>query len=968
VRGLDGVKKISSTASEGMGSVSVELLLGADENKALADIKNTVDRITTLPEDAERPTVSLASMRRQVLTLVLHGPLDPQSLHALGEMVREDILARGGVTQVDLSGVKPLEIAVEITQERLRAHGLTIAGVAEIIRRTAVELPGGGVRTRGGEILLRMNERRDAGADFAGIPIISRADGTVVTLGDLATIRDGFAESDAEVLFFGRPALKVEVYAIGDETPIGVSDAVKAYLAELEPRLPAGVEATIWQDWSDTYRDRLNLLLKNAALGFILVFILLGVFLEVHLAFWVTLGIPISIFGSFLIVPATDVTINMLTLFAFIVTLGIVVDDAIVVGENVYEKRQKGLSYLEAAIEGTREITGPVSFSVITNIVAFVPLLFVSGMMGKFFAPISLIVIPVFVVSLIESLYILPAHLAHSAPPRDTGWLAPIHHFQQRVARKLERLIRERYGPILKMALEFRYTTVAIAIAVLVVVIGFVAGGHINFSFMPKIESDAVTATATLPYGTHVSVTRAVKDRLLAEVETILERNGGRKITLGILSEIGAAVSGGGAFSGGGATGSHIASVRVFMVPVDQRPISAAQLTREWREAVGEIAGLESLTFKFTTGPGAGSPINLELQGADIGILERAAADLAEELGTFAGVKDVNDGVELGKTQFDLTLTPEGRAAGFTVSDLGRQIRNAFYGAEALRQQRGRNEVKVMVKIPESDRVSERAIEELMVRTPRGGEMPLGRAAEVRRGRAYTSIRRVEGRRVMNVTADVEAEVTNADKVLATLQAEVLPRFLAEHPGVSYGLSGETEEMRESMTSLLIGFVAALFAIYVCLAIPFNSYWQPVIVMVSIPFGIIGAVLGHMIMGYEISLMSAFGVVALAGVVVNDSLVLVHTANESRARGEKSWDAVYGAGIRRFRPVMLTSLTTFLGLAPMIMETSLQARFLIPMAISLGFGILFATGIVLFLLPALYLVLVDVRRFLSPEN
>ena len=963
VRGLDGVKEVTALATESRASVTIELLTGTDTGKALQDVKNAVDSILSFPEEAERPIVSLVEVRNQVLTLLVHGPQDEQTLRDLAERIRDDLLQRPGVTLVELAATRPLEISLEIPQRNLRAYNLTLDRIAREVGEAAIELPAGGVKTSGGEVLLRTQERRDFAREYANIPVASAPDGSQILVGDIAHIHDGFEETDEEAFFNGQRTVKVQVFRVGNETPQSVSDAVRAYVAEIEPDMPPGIGLTVWNDRSEVYRDRVNLLVKNAFLGLMLVLLLLGLFLDPKLAFWVTLGIPISILGSFLFLPITGASINMLSLFAFIVTLGIVVDDAVVVGENVYEKREQGLPFLQAAVEGAKEIAAPVLFAVLTNIVAFLPLFFVPGAIGNFFRQIPAVVVAVFAVSLIESLFILPAHLAHQTPGNRV-WAVlgkPNHLF----AALLQRCITQVYQPWLRFALANRYATLATGIALLILAAGAVGGGYVQFNFIPRIDADVVTAQATLPFGVPLRTARRVQQQLLDAASTTVETNGGAAILRGVYTQIGSALQGFGPPGPGsrGAGGSHLVGVQVSLVPPDQREIGSLEFVDAWRTATAHIAGIETLTFDAETGVSEGAAIDIQLTHRARPTLEAAATELAHALTGYAGVRDIDDGFARGKPQLSLTLKPEARSLGINATDLARQVRGAFYGVEALRQQRGRNEVRVMVRLPEEERRTAHTIEHLMLRTDRGGEIPLFQAAAVERGHAYTEIRRREGRRIIAVTADVDESVSNANTIIAEVLSRELPALIQKYPGLSYVLEGEQASQQESLEALGIGFLFALLGIYGLLAVPFRSYGQPLIVMLSIPFGIIGAILGHLLLGYGLSIISLFGIIALAGVVINDSLVLVVTANTMRTTQQLSAsEAISLAGARRFRPILLTSLTTFFGLIPMIFETSLQARFLVPMAISLGFGILFATLIILVLLPASYLILEDIKH------
>jgi len=688
----------------------------------------------------------------------------------------------------------------------------------------------------------------------------------------------------------------------------------------------------------------------------------------------VMMGIPISFFGSFLILPVTGVTINMISLFAYIIALGIVVDDAIVVGENTYRYHQEGVPFLQSAIRGGREVALPVTFSILTNIAAFIPLYFVPGTIGKIFKMIPVVVCTVFLISLGESLFVLPAHLGHQKDRRRRGLAAWLHGSQQAFSAAFLRWVRETYGPFLAFTLRHRYTTLSVAVAVLAAMLSYALSGRMGFELFPKVESDRSEASFVLPYGSPVEKTEAVMQRLVKGAKQVVADCGRPELVTGISAEI-------------GRQGGHTGRVRVDLAEPDLRKtiMSTEAFTNRWRAAVGEVVGVEYLKFASDAGgPGSrGRPVTVELSHRDVGVLERASTELASVLEGYPRAKDVDDGFQPGKPQLDLAINAEGKSLGLTARGVARQVRSAFYGAEVLRQQRGRKEIKIRVRLPEAERAYEQTVSDLMIRTSAGAYVPLREVVTIRRGRAYTTIDRRNGRRVIQVSADVSPR-SKAGEILGDLRADVLPDLLRKHTGLRYSFEGHQAEIRESVGSLKTTFTLAMVAIYAMLAIPFRSYSQPFIVMVSIPFGMVGAFLGHLIMGYALSIMSMFGIVALSGVVVNDSLVLIDFANRRRKDAAASnWDAIYDAAIQRFRPILLTTLTTFGGLSPMIFETSRQARFLIPMALSLGFGILFATAITLVIVPSLYLAEEDmkragaaVRRFLSgteaphprPEN
>jgi len=964
IEGIDGVKKVRSTAQEGGGTVTAELMLNSDPQKALSDIKNAVDRIVTFPQDAERPTVQLGSRRKDVISMLIYGDSDHRTLRTLAEQVRDDLLSFEEITEISIANIPPVEISVEIGQETLRAHGLTLAMIAETISGNSLDLPGGAVKTRNGEILIRTTERRELGREFEEIEILSLTDGSKLRLGDIAHVKDGYAEFDAEATYNGKPAIEVRVYRVGDQTPIEIANIVKKYVDTADESLPDGVNIAVWSDQSKIYRDRIDLLLRNAGIGLILVMLILGLFMEIRLAFWVTMGIPISFLGSLFLMPAMDVSINMISLFAFIVTLGMVVDDAIVVGESAFHLRRQGVDKLEAAIGGVKKVARPVTFAILTTIVAFMPMFFVPGVSGKLFRVIPAIVVSVLLISWVESLFILPAHLAHLKDPKTTGFAGWFNRKHRAIGNGFEWCIEHLYGPVLRMALKWRMTTITLSLGMLIAGMTYWGSGRVDFTFMPKVEYDRVTARVALPFGESIEETRQARNRLLTAAQEILDEHDEKNIHIGILSQIGYERATGGPGAGAPAyLGAHLATIEIRFVGSSERKLTMREFTRMWREKTGALAGVDTLTFHYSSSASAGAAIDIQLTHPDIDTLESAAQQVTEELAKFNGVTDIEDGFEAGKRQTNFVLTEEGRSAGLSAKSLGRQLRNSFFGAEAIRQQRGRDELRVYVRLPRAERESPHTLENFIVKTPEGNEMPLSMAANQVQNRSYTSIRRVAGQRVINVTADVESGVANAPKVLAELERNSMQAVLERHPGLTYSLEGESSASNESLESLGIGYIFALLMIFGLLAIPFKSYLQPIVVMSAIPFGIVGALIGHVLMGFDMSIISLMGIVALSGVVVNDSLVLVDAANNFQAEGMSVRKAIESAGKRRCRPIVLTSLTTFLGLAPMIFETSVQARFLIPMAISLGFGILYATVIILLFVPTVYTLIEDFRSF-----
>ncbi|MEL6217459.1 MAG: efflux RND transporter permease subunit [Pseudomonadota bacterium] len=951
--GIEGIDKLTATASEGSASVIAELDPGENRQRLYNDIAQEIDRITTFPEDAEEPQVRLVVPRRQVIELQVYGAADPQSLRMAAEQVRGGLLLTDGISQVDINAERALEIHVEIPQGVLRAQDLTLEDVARVVRQSALDRSGGTIETAGGDLLIRLADRRDQVEEFAEIPLVADARGPLLRLGDVATIRRGFAESDKEARFNSEPAIQLDVFRVGEETPISVSDTVTAALPGLRAALPQGIDIAVTDDDAEIYKGRLHLLLRNGFIGLVLVLLVLSLFLEYRLAFWVAVGIPTAFLGTFLFLPSTGASVNMVTMFAFILALGIVVDDAIVVGENIYEYIERGMGRLEAAIQGARDIAVPLAFSILTNIVAFLPLLMVPGGFGKFFVWIPIVVSVAFLLSWIEALFVLPAHLAAVKARGEDHEPNQLERVQRRFAAGLDWVIRWLYGPLLRVALSWRYATVALMIGAMLIVLAYPLSGRMGFSLFPPVPRDVSRLSITLPVGAPVETARAVETRIAAAARRVIEANGGETLGRGVHATI----------------DDTRVVVRAYLQPPGVRPISTAEFTRLWRAEVGEIP--EARAFRYISsfgGPGEAAGVEVQLSHADPDILAAAAQRLAGELAQLQAVQDPDDGYTPGKRQLEFTLTEGGRALGLTSEAVGAQVRAAFFGVEALAQQEGRNEVTVRVRLPEAERRSEADIEELLIRTPDGGEVPLFQIAEVTRSRADARISREEGRRIVTVSAEIEPEEMS-NRITAALTDTILPALKADIPGLGSRFGGRQETQRKTLQSFTqVSVPLTLILMYALLAIPFRSYIQPAIVMMAIPFGAVGAILGHMVMDMGLSIVSIFGIIALAGVVINAAIVMIDYANRARETGIAAAEAIWLAGVRRFRPILLTTLTTFGGLAPMIFETEAQAKFLIPMAVSLGYGILFATAIVLLLIPALYLVLEDLRWLANPPK
>ena len=965
IQGVDGIKQITSTASEGMGSVIVELELGGDMRRMLDDIKGRVDAIDTFPEQTEKPIIRELIARNQVTDLAVSGYADEFVLKTVAERIRDELAALPEISQVDVTSARPYEISIEVSESVLRRHGMTFDDVADAVRRSSLDLPGGSVRSESGEILLRTIGQAYRGDEYESIVLLTRADGTRLLLGDVATVVDGFAETDQSARFDLAPTVLISVFRTGGQSALEIADRVYEYVERTQPTLPEGISLTVWQDAAEMIDSQLGLMIRTGLTGFALVFLLLSLFLELRLAFWVSLGIPISFLGAIMLMPAFGVTINFMSLFAFILVLGIVVDDAIIVGENIHTHQEAHGDGLRASIEGATEIATPVIFAVLTTVAAFMPLMFVPGMMGKVFGVIPLVVIPCLLFSLVESLNILPAHLSHVPRRRSQG---PWRRFQRFFSDGLKRFINRVYKPGLEFGLRWRYLTAATGISMLILTAGMVLGGWTSFHFFPSIEAPFMAASVTLPQGTAVSETVAVVRRIEAGAERLrleLLEETGHDYFPHIFAAVGdqpmASRSRGPMGAMPGLSASHLGEVLIELSPSQDRIYTSEQLGNQWREMTGPVP--EAVELKFNASVmSPGEDVDVMLVGPDIERLRAAADDVKAQLGAYTGVYGITDSFRAGKREMKLGIKPSAETLGLTLEDLGRQVRQAFYGEEAQRIQRGRDDIRVMVRYPADHRRSLGNLENMRIRTPDGGEVPFGQVAVVEPGRGFASIKRVDRNRAVNVTAAVNETVTSGGEVIADLQTRILPEVMARHPGVFYVFEGMQAEQQDAVNGLQIGFAIALLIIFALLAIPLQSYVQPLIIMSAIPFGLVGAVWGHIIMGMDVTLMSMFGLVALAGVVVNDSLIMVTFINRKRKLHLDLETAVREAGASRFRPIMLTSLTTFIGLAPLMLEQSFDAMFVVPMAVSLAFGVIFSTFITLVLVPTLYLIIEDVRR------
>ena len=976
VQGINGIKKITSTSNEGYGSISVEVENGYNLDDVKDEVKSKVDGITSFPEGAEKPTIRSFEGQPEVITIAVHGEVDEESLLSIAESIREEVSDLPNITQTRL-GKKPREISIEVSEQTLQKYGLSFDYISNRIKSSSMDVPGGAIETYDGEILIRSKGQAYTGEDFGSIPVLSMSDGSTLLLRDISKIKDGFQDVEYDIKFNSEPAYLIRVYRTGDQNALDIAENVHKYLKKKRPMMPPGVSLSSMKDESVILRGRIDLLVENAILGLTLVLIVLALFLKPKLAGWVSLGIPISFMGGFWLLPIFDVSINMISLFTFILVLGIVVDDAIVVGENIHIFRKRGLNGPDAALEGAYQVAKPVIFAVLTTMVTFSPMILVEGALGKIWRIIPVVTIVVLIFSLIESLTILPAHLAHLKEDSDTKdnflskWWSDI---QQVIHDGLQSFIKNRYTPILEWALKNRANTISIAISIFILSLGIVASGFLKFNFFPPLEADIVIATLEYPEGTPVSITKEGLDRIEQSAfklkDSLEDLYPEQEIFINMVSTAGDQPIKTQSARGPGNLdanffGSHLAECVIELAPGEERPLSTVEISKMWRDLTGPIPGVKQVEFEsdlFSSGP----PIEIKLSSISREDLKKVTLILKDKLQTYAGVFDIKDSFSAGKDEIKLTLRPEAQNYGITMSSLARQVRQAFYGEEVQRIQRGRDEIKVFLRYPKSERVSLNNLEQMNVRVGNNIEVPLGQVAQGELASGYSTITRTDRKRSINIVADVDLTKANANEILAKFEKDHISPLLQDYPSVNYSFEGEQREQRDTLGSLFKNFGLALFVVYILLAVPFKSYLQPLIIMSAIPFGFTGAVIGHLVMGMNLAVLSIIGIVALSGVVVNDSLVMVDFINRyKREDGKSNLEAALAAGPRRFRPILLTSVTTFVGLFPLLIEKSVQAKFLVPMAISLAFGVLFATLITLILVPTSYMVIEDIKEYFN---
>ncbi len=952
IESIEGIREITSTAYEGSGLVDIELEESAELAEAMDRIKLAVDGISTFPAETERPIISEFRFRDGVINIQLAGDLDEAAMKELADTIREELVALPDVSYAEVMGSRPFEISIEISEATLRQYGLTLDGVARVIRQWSLDLPGGAIRSAAGDIRLRATGQAYTGQDFENIVLLTRPDGTRIRLGDVATIRDGFVEVESYSFFDGKRSFGINVMATEEENPIDVSAAVRGYVDERNATLPESARMTAWADTSVFLEGRLNMMLKNMFLGAILVLIILGLFLHLKIAGWVILGMAVAFLGAFMMMPLpfVDITVNIMSLFAFILVLGIVVDDAIIIAESAYSETEKYGYTMANIVRGAQRVAVPATFGVLTTIMAFVPMLFQTGRTSAFAAAIAWVVILCLAFSLLESKLILPSHLAimrssHGAKRGLSDWAGS----------NLKRFIETIYTPLLRRAMEYRWTTLAAFVAIAILMVGLVMGGQVRVVYFPEMESDYVQARVELQEGAPESLITSIvrqMDESLREVDAELRAEYGFEEA--VVQHVYAYIR-------DGSSGFF----QVALTEGEKREINPKEVELRWREKIGEIAGTEELRFSAGRHMGGGPPVAFRLSGRDFRQVEMAADQLAEHLKTYEGLFEIESSANAGPEELKLRIRPEAEALGVTLADLASQVRQAFYGAEAQRIQRGESEVRVMVRYPRSERKSIGNLENMWIRLPDGRELPFGAVADYQLERGYNTIRRIDGKRTVTVSANANANVVEPGVVMGAVFGDYLPGLKSRYPGVEFGAGAAVQDQRSSVWEMIQGFLIALLGIYILMAVPLKSYLQPLIIMAVIPFGLIGAVIGHMIVGIAMNAISLLGFFALAGVVVNDSLILVHYINRRVAEGIAPRAAALEAGAARFRPILLTSLTTFFGLVPIVLERSMQAQIVIPMAVSLAFGILFATMITLLLIPCLYSMQADLKALVT---
>ena len=965
VSGLEDVKAVKSTAALGMASVRIQLRSGADMNLMLDDVKAAVDRITSFPSGAERPQIREMTNRQSAMRLIVYGDIPARSLKELTYRIDDGLTALDKVSDVKISGARDYEISIEVPLQQLRSLGLTLDDVADAVRASSLELSAGSIDTRESQVRVRTLGQRYQQHDFEDVIVVSRNDGTTLRLGDIARVQDGLAKSDLIIRHQNKPALFVEVYRAEGERIMDVAKAVKDHVAnEVIPSLPEGTGITIWNDASYIYAERAQLLVKNGLLGLLLVFIALTLFLDLRLAVWVAVGLALSAIGALAVMLVFDLSLSSVSLFTFVLAIGIVVDDAIVVAEHIHHERKQGATGVVAAIRGARRIKTPLTFAVLTSVAAFTPLLFMPGGIGEVMRPVPIVLIGMLVISLVESLLILPNHLSHLPAPgwQPTNVVARLFaRTQGSVDRSLRRFVDGPLDQAVRFATDQPVVTIAVTLGMLIISVSLLPAGIVKTSFSEEVEGDFVTASLVMTDGATAQRTYEVARELeLAGLQAIqrfsLEQDeGAPPLVSGVTTTVGM----GRYIESGGINPdptlnppANIATVEFKLSSVQERQVSTSEVVQAWRDEVGFLPYARSISFTASLLELA-NPVEIMLSHPDPARLVQAANSVVNGLRSLDGVFDVRSDHTPGVKEVQLELLPEAYTLDLTLEDLAQQTRAAFFGTEALRVQRGREEVRVYVRLPAEERIAITDVERYLVRTQSGAKVPLNQVAELGTGSSPTTIQRRDGQRIATIIADVNQAVISSAEANNALQAVILAELMDTYPDLTYIVGGEQQEQYESFDALNRGLILSMLVIYGLLTLSLRSYTKPFIIMAVIPFGLTGAILGHLILGIPFSSTSAFGFIGLCGVVVNDSLVMLDFIDQRLQEGAPSRTAIIDGAKGRFRPILLTSVTTFLGFTPIILERAIHAKFLVPFAASLGFGILFATAILMMLVPAI---------------
>lgn len=943
---IQGIEELRAIAQEGYGRVYVSVDQTYELSEVTDQVKLAVDRIVTFPVDAERPYITQREQKVQALMVAVSGDLDEFSMANLVTQIREEIVALPEVTFAEIQGRKDFEISVEISEQRLREYGLTLSQVASEISRWSIDLPGGSIRTDGGNIRLRANGQAYTGEEFSNIVLLTNPDGSKLRLRDVADVNDGFVEWPGYAYFNGASAMMIEVKSTANESELKISEAVTRYIEGRQSSLPDSVYLDVWGDSTRFLSDQLTMLLKNMAMGFALVFVVLAVFLRLRLAVWVVVGLPVAFLGAFMLLPMVGVTINIMSLFAFILVLGIVVDDAIIVAESAHAETEKNGYSLKSIVIGTKKVALPATFGVLTTVAAFLPLLLVTGAPSAMIHALAYVVIFCLLFSLVESKLILPSHLAWLPPPK-----ASKGRITEFVDGSLKAFVENKYKPFLAKAIEYRYTTLASFVSMILLVFGFFAGGFVKYGFFPDIENPMLAVNVEVTEGSPEDLAGRVSDQLADALDELRQE---------VRQELGPEAD----FVENAFTWVYPEGARymVELKPNETLAITPVEIENRWRAKFGDVAGVKEIKFFSKQRMGGETDIGFRMVGKNPEVLQQAAEELAGYLRSLEGVYEVSSSYNEGPQELKLRVKESAESTGLTLSDLARQVREAFFGAEAQRFQRGNDEIRVMVRYPREERRSIGDLERMWVQLPDRVEAPFDSVAEYDLGQGRSQIQRLDKQRTIRVMANVDQQILEPRSAVRKIRMDYLPEMLSRYPGVSLELDGSSKEEEETLGLLLLVAFLVLGSLYALLAIPLRSYLQPLIIMSVIPFGLIGAVVGHAVLDTTISMVSIIGCISLAGVVVNDSLIMVDFVNRKTREGLNYAIASVEAGAERFRAIVLTSLTTFFGLLPIMFESSTQAQMILPMAVSLGFGILFSTVITLVLVPALYNILADFTK------